>query len=176
MTHISQEPSTTPASAPPPHMAGRTLPRWAAPAALGAILLLAAVLYGWALGSLGWGNSYYAAAVKSMGRDWTNFLFGAFDPAGVVTVDKPPAALWPQVISTKIFGLHGWAMILPQLLEGVAAVFVLHRTVRRWAGEGAGLLAALVMTLTPITVAINRDNNPDTMLVLTLVAAAYALT
>lgn len=176
VTHISQEPSTTPASAPPPHVAGRTLPRWAAPAALGAILLLAAVLYGWALGSLGWGNSYYAAAVKSMGRDWTNFLFGAFDPAGVVTVDKPPAALWPQVISTKIFGLHGWAMILPQLLEGVAAVFVLHRTVRRWAGEGAGLLAALVMTLTPITVAINRDNNPDTLLVLTLVAAAYALT
>ncbi|WPB88151.1 ArnT family glycosyltransferase [Streptomyces malaysiensis] len=151
-------------------------PRWAAPAALGAILLLAAVLYGWALGSLGWGNSYYAAAAKSMGRNWTNFLFGAFDPAGVVTVDKSPAALWPQVISTKVFGLHGWAMILPQLLEGVAAVFILHRTVRRWASEGAGLLAALVMTLTPITVAINRDNNPDTLLVLTLVAAAYALT
>ncbi|MGY0055613.1 ArnT family glycosyltransferase [Streptomyces sp. LZ34] len=175
MTQTSPGQSTTPASAPPP-VAARALPRWAAPAALGAILLLAAVLYGWALGSLGWGNSYYAAAVKSMGHSWTNFLFGAYDPAGVVTVDKPPAALWPQVISTKIFGLHGWAVILPQLLEGVAAVFVLHRTVRRWAGEGAGLLAALVMTLTPITVAINRDNNPDTLLVLTLVAAAYALT
>ncbi|MFI1848312.1 ArnT family glycosyltransferase [Streptomyces sp. NPDC020480] len=176
MTQTSQEPPTAPASAPPPLVADRALPRWAAPAALGAILLLAAVVYGWALNSLGWGNSYYAAAVKSMGQSWTNFLFGAFDPAGVVTVDKPPAALWPQVISTKIFGLHGWAMILPQLLEGVAAVLVLHRTVRRWAGEGAGLLAALTMTLTPITVAINRDNNPDTLLVLTLVAAAYALT
>ncbi|WP_051833322.1 ArnT family glycosyltransferase [Streptomyces sp. NRRL S-646] len=155
---------------------GRALPRWAAPAALGAILLLSALLYGWALGSLGWGNSYYSAAVKSMGRSWTNFLFGAFDPAGVITVDKPPAALWPQVISSKIFGLHGWALILPQLLEGVAAVFVLHRTVRRWAGEGTALIAALVMTLTPITVAINRDNNPDTLLVLFLVSAAYALT
>ncbi|WP_256333510.1 glycosyltransferase family 39 protein [Streptomyces sp. cf386] len=172
----SQGPSATSASPPPPVVAGRALPRWAAPAALGAILLLAAVLYGWALGSLGWGNSYYSAAVKSMGQSWTNFLFGAYDPAGVVTVDKPPAALWPQVISTKIFGLHGWAVILPQTLEGVAAVLVLHRTVRRWAGEGAGLLAALVLTLTPITVAINRDNNPDTLLVLTLVAAAYALT
>ncbi|MEU3885737.1 glycosyltransferase family 39 protein [Streptomyces sp. NPDC029041] len=156
---------------------GRALPRRAAaPVALGAILLLSALLYGWALGSLGWGNSYYSAAVKSMGRNWTNFLFGSFDPAGVITVDKPPAALWPQVISSKIFGLHGWALILPQLLEGVAAVFVLHRTVRRWAGEGAALLAALVMTLTPITVAINRDNNPDTLLVLFLVTAAYALT
>ena len=138
--------------------------------------MLAAVLYGWALNSLGWGNSYYSAAVKSMGKNWTNFLFGSFDPAGVVTVDKPPAALWPQVISSKIFGLHGWALILPQLLEGVAGVLVLHRTVRRWAGEGAALVAALVLTLTPITVAINRDNNPDTLLVLLLVSAAYALT
>ncbi|WP_433515264.1 ArnT family glycosyltransferase [Nonomuraea sp. CA-143628] len=151
-------------------------PRWAAPAALAVILLLAAGLYGWALGSLGWGNSYYSAAVKSMGQSWTNFLFGAYDPAGVITVDKPPAALWPQVLSTKIFGLHGWAMILPQVLEGIATVFLLHRTVRLWAGEAAGLLAALVLTLTPITVAINRDNNPDTLLVLTLVAAAYFLT
>ncbi|MGW5652166.1 ArnT family glycosyltransferase [Streptomyces humi] len=147
-----------------------------APVALGAILVLAAALYAWSLGSLGWGNSYYSAAVKSMGRNWTNFLFGAFDPAGVITVDKPPAALWPQVVSSKIFGLHGWALILPQVLEGVAGVFVLHRTVRRWAGERAALLAALVLTLTPITVAINRDNNPDTLLVLLLVSAAYALT
>ncbi|MFM9694269.1 ArnT family glycosyltransferase [Streptomyces europaeiscabiei] len=162
------------------HAEGRTsvrpLPAWAAPAALAAVMVLAAVLYGWALGSLGWGNSYYSAAVKSMGKSWTNFLFGSFDPAGVVTVDKPPAALWPQVISSKIFGLHGWALILPQVLEGVAAVLVLHRTVRRWAGEGAALVAALVLTLTPITVAINRDNNPDTLLVLLLVSAAYALT
>ncbi len=147
-----------------------------APVALGVILVLAAALYAWSLGSLGWGNSYYSAAVKSMGRSWTNFVFGAFDPAGVITVDKPPAALWPQVLSSKIFGLHGWALILPQVLEGVAGVFVLHRTVRRWAGERGALLAALVLTLTPITVAINRDNNPDTLLVLLLVSAAYALT
>ncbi|SFF71037.1 4-amino-4-deoxy-L-arabinose transferase [Streptomyces mirabilis] len=154
----------------------RSLPAWAVPAALGAVLVLAAVLYGWALGSLGWGNSYYSAAVKSMGKSWTNFLFGSFDPAGVITVDKPPAALWPQVISSKIFGMHGWVLILPQVFEGVAGVLVLHRTVRRWAGEGAALIAALVLTLTPITVAINRDNNPDTLLVLLLVSAAYALT
>ncbi|WP_281181348.1 ArnT family glycosyltransferase, partial [Streptomyces aurantiacus] len=154
----------------------RSLPTWAAPAALGAVMVLAAILYGWALGSLGWGNSYYSAAVKSMGKSWTNFVFGSFDPVGVVTVDKPPAALWPQVLSSKIFGMHGWALILPQMLEGVAAVLVLHRTVRRWAGEGAALVAALVLTLTPITVAINRDNNPDTLLVLLLVSAAYALT
>ncbi|WP_405533856.1 glycosyltransferase family 39 protein [Streptomyces sp. NBC_00075] len=168
--------SVTPVSGGPSQTPPRSLPAWAAPAALGAILLVAAVLYGWALGSLGWGNSYYSAAVKSMGKSWTYFLFGSYDPAGVVTVDKPPAALWPQVITSKIFGLHGWALILPQVIEGVAGVFVLHRTVRRWAGEQAALLAAVVLTLTPITVAINRDNNPDTLLVLLLVSAAYALT
>ncbi|MER5792891.1 glycosyltransferase family 39 protein [Streptomyces sp. NPDC001980] len=169
----------TPATAADPTAedgASRSLPAWAAPAALGAILVLAAVLYAWSLSSLGWGNSYYSAAVKSMGQNWTNFLFGSFDPAGVVTVDKPPAALWPQVISSKIFGLHGWTLVLPQTIEGVAAVFVLHRTVRRWAGERAALLAALVLTVTPITVAIDRDNNPDSLLVLLLVSAAYALT
>ncbi|WP_092596537.1 glycosyltransferase family 39 protein [Actinopolyspora xinjiangensis] len=144
--------------------------------ALAAILLLAAALYGWAIGSLGWGNTYYSAAVKSMGESWVNFLFGSFDPAGVVTVDKPPAALWPQVISSKIFGMRGWALMLPQVVEGVLTVLLLHRTVRRWAGEGAGLIAALVLTLTPVTVAINRDNNPDPLLMLFLVAAAYALT
>ncbi|SEB92912.1 glycosyltransferase family 39 protein [Streptomyces sp. PAN_FS17] len=173
-THLQSVSATpTPVGTSP---SARSLPAWAAPAALGAVLALSAVLYGWALGSLGWGNSYYSAAVKSMGTSWTNFLFGSFDPAGVVTVDKPPAALWPQVISSKIFGMHGWALLLPQVIEGVAAVLVLHRTVRRWAGEGAGLVAALVLTLTPITVAINRDNNPDTLLVLLLVSAAYALT
>ncbi|WP_210583756.1 glycosyltransferase family 39 protein [Streptomyces sp. GESEQ-35] len=160
----------------PTDRSSRPLPAWWPLAALGLILVLAALLYGWALGSLGWANTYYSAAVKSMGQSWSNFLFGSYDPAGVITVDKPPAALWPQVISTKVFGLHGWAMVLPQLIEGVAAVFVLHRTVRRWAGESAALIAALAFTLTPITVAINRDNNPDTLLILLLVAAAYALT
>ncbi|MFF4986090.1 ArnT family glycosyltransferase [Streptosporangium saharense] len=144
--------------------------------ALGAICLLAAVLYGWASWDWGWGNTYYSAAVTSMSASLTNFLFGSFDPVGVVTVDKPPMALWPQVLSVWIFGHHGWALLLPQVVEGVAAVFLLHRAVLRWAGGRAALVAALVLTLTPVTVVINRDNNPDTLLVLLTVAAAYALT
>ncbi|MEU4210556.1 glycosyltransferase family 39 protein [Streptomyces sp. NPDC026206] len=159
-----------------PRVRPAALPARSARAALGAVLLLAVGLYGWSLTSLDWGNIYYSAAAKSMGTSWSNLLFGSYDAAGVITVDKPPSALWPQVISGKIFGVHGWSLILPQVLEGVAAVLVLHRTVRRWAGEGAGLLAALTLTLTPITVAINRDNNPDTLLILLVVSAAYALT
>lgn len=142
---------------------------------LAAICVLSGVLYCWGIGG-SWGNSYYSAAVKSMSQSFENFFFGSFDPVGVVTVDKPPMALWLQVLSVKVFGFNQFAVLFPQVLAGVAAVFLLHRTVRRWAGEHAALLAALVMALTPITVVINRDNNPDTLLVLLVVAAAYAMT
>ncbi|WP_020666499.1 ArnT family glycosyltransferase [Amycolatopsis nigrescens] len=144
--------------------------------ALGAILLLALAVNGWGIASAGWGNAFYSAAVRSMSENLTNFVFGAFDPAGVTTVDKPPMALWPQVFSTWIFGFHGWSLLLPQVLEGGAAVFLLHRTVRRWAGENAALLAALALALTPMVVAVNRSNLPDALLLLLGVAAAYALT
>ena len=144
--------------------------------ALPLICLGAAVLYAWKIGDGQFGNTYYSAAVKSMTSGFTNFLFGSFDPYGVVTVDKPPMALWPQAISVLIFGYHGWALLLPQVIEGVAAVFLLHRTVRLWAGENVALLAATILALTPVTVIIDRDNNPDTLLALFLVAAAYALT
>ena len=140
------------------------------------VCVLAGVLYGWGMWASGWGNPYYSAAVKSMSVNFTNFVFGSFDPVGVVTVDKPPMAFWPMVISAAIFGYHGWSLLLPQVAEGVAAVLLLHRTVRLWAGEPVALLAALVFALTPVTVAINRDTNPDTLMVLLLVAAAYAFT
>ena len=146
------------------------------PWALALICVLAAALYAWGMWSASdWGNTFYTAAVKSMSDSFTNFLFGSFDPAGVVTVDKPPMALWPMVGSVLIFGFHPWAIALPQVLEGVGAVFLLHRAVRLWFGENVALLAALILALTPITVAIDHVDNPDAMLVFWSVAAAYAL-
>jgi 4-amino-4-deoxy-L-arabinose transferase-like glycosyltransferase len=160
-------------AAPPPDEEPADRGRWHA-FALAAACAAAAVLYAWRIDSEGWGNPYYSAAVKSMSASLTNFVFGSFDPLGVVTVDKPPMAFWPMVASAAIFGYHGWSLLLPQVVEGVAAVWLLHRAVRRWAGEHAALLAALVLASTPVTVAINRDTNPDTLMVLLLVAAAYA--
>lgn len=162
----------TPAATPDDVERSSRWPAWA----LAAICVAAGALYAWRIGGGQVGNPYYAAAAKSMTTSFGNFLFGSFDPAGVVTVDKPPMALWPQAIAVAVFGFHGWAVLLPQVIEGVAAVFLLHRTVRLWADEKVALLAASILALTPITVAINRDNNPDTLLVLTLVAAAYAFT
>ncbi|GAB3138370.1 glycosyltransferase family 39 protein [Amycolatopsis stemonae] len=143
--------------------------------AVGVILAVAAVLWGWALGSRPL-QPYYAAAVHSMSHDVSAFFFAGFDPAGVVTVDKPPLAFWTQALGVAVFGFHPWAIVLVQVIEGVAAVFVLHRVVRRWAGQATALIAAALFALTPITAAINRDNVPDTLLVLLLLLAAYCVT
>jgi 4-amino-4-deoxy-L-arabinose transferase-like glycosyltransferase len=169
------EATAPPASPATPSESPGFRPQWR-PYALGAILVGAAVLYGWNIWATGWGNEFYSAAVKSMSESLTNFVFGSYDPAGVVTVDKPPMGLWPQVVSVWIFGWHAWALALPQAIEGVAAVFLLHRTVRRWAGDNVALIAAAALALTPITVAIDRVNNPDAALTLLCVAAAYAFT
>ncbi|MEC3976951.1 ArnT family glycosyltransferase [Amycolatopsis sp. H20-H5] len=152
----------------------RKVVRWE-PIALGGVMLLSALLWGWGLGDRSL-QPYYAAAVHSMSRDWSVFLFSGYDPAGVVAVDKTPLGFWVQALGVRVFGFHLWAIELVQVAEGVAAVFVLHRVVRRWAGERTALLAALLFALTPITAAINRDNVADTLLVLLLLLAAYFVT
>jgi 4-amino-4-deoxy-L-arabinose transferase-like glycosyltransferase len=93
---------------------------------LTAVLLVAAVLRTWRLGQNGFDNEYYAAAVRSMSGGWRNFLYNAFDPAGFVSVDKPPVALWIQVASVKVFGFHWWSVLLPQVLEGLASVALVY--------------------------------------------------
>ncbi|MGI5156294.1 glycosyltransferase family 39 protein [Microbispora sp. CA-102843] len=145
-----------------------------------AVLALAAVFYTWALGRNGYANDYYAAAIYSGTKSWKALFFGALDAGSYITVDKPPFALWVMGLSARIFGFGTWSMLLPQAAAGVASVALVHSAVRRAlrgldarAAGAAALLAALVMTLTPITVAINRDNNPDTVLVLLLVAAGW---
>ncbi|MDO8143834.1 MULTISPECIES: glycosyltransferase family 39 protein [unclassified Isoptericola] len=144
--------------------------------ALVVLCIAAAVMYSWRVSEADLGNTYYAAAVRSMLQSPTNFLFGAADPAGIVSVDKPPLALWVQAASASLLGFHSWGLFLPQVVAGVLTVVALHRAVRIWAGERAALIAAAVMTLSPVTVALNRHNNTDTLLILFLVLAAWALT
>lgn len=144
-------------------------------AALLAILMLALALRGWELERSGWGAEYYSAAVRSMSMSWHNFFFAAFDPAGFISVDKPPLSLWLQVLSVKLFGFHPLSVLLPQVLEGVAAVWVLYRLVRRRFSALPALLAALFLAVTPVWVAVNRTNNTDSCLVLMLLLASWAL-
>lgn len=144
-------------------------PVWARPALL-AVTVLAALSYSWDTGSTI--EIYYAAAVRSMSQSWHNFVFGAFDPAGTVTVDKLPGALWVQALSVRIFGFHEWAVLAPQAVEGALTVLVLYHCVRRLAGPVAGVASAVVLAASPATVALNRGNVPDTLMILLLVLAA----
>ncbi|MBC1483010.1 glycosyltransferase family 39 protein [Listeria sp. FSL L7-1509] len=120
-------------------------------------------------------NPYYTAAVTSMVQNFHNFFYGAFDPAGFITVDKPPVALWLQAISALIFGVHGWSVILPQALAGVGSVILLYILVKPKFGEWAARITALIMALTPIAVAVTRTNNMDAILVFILLLATYFL-
>ncbi len=137
------------------------------------LLVLAAVLNLWALSRNGWANDYYSAAVRSMSTSWHNFLFASLDPSGVMTVDKPPLALWVEALSVRVFGYHPLSMLVPQALMGVAAVGLTYDLVRRRFGRLGGALAGLALALTPITVAIFRYNQPDALLVLCSVAALW---
>ncbi|MGO9196742.1 MAG: ArnT family glycosyltransferase [Acidimicrobiales bacterium] len=149
----------------------RDQPSWARPALFG-IAAVAAFLYAWRAGS--YLEIYYAAAVRSMSMSWHDFVFGAFDPAGTVSLDKLPGAFWLQALSVRVFGLHTWAIILPQVLEGTLTVVVGYRVVRRLSGAIAGLVAASVLVISPATVTLDRGNISDTLMVLLLVLAANA--
>jgi 4-amino-4-deoxy-L-arabinose transferase-like glycosyltransferase len=131
------------------------------------------VLYLWSLSKNGWANDYYSAAVRSMSSSWHNFLFASADPSGVMTVDKPPLALWVQALSVRVFGYSSLSMLVPQALMGVASVGLLYDLVRRRFGRAAAFVGGLALALTPITVAISRHNNPDALLVLCCVAALW---
>ncbi|HET6735572.1 ArnT family glycosyltransferase [Mycobacterium sp.] len=149
-------------------------PGWVRPALL-ALLAGTAVLYLWGLGSSGWANDYYAAAAQAGTQDWTAWLFGSLDSGNAITVDKPPAALWLMALSGRLFGFSAFTMLLPQALMGVGAVALLYAAVRRTSGPAAGLIAGAALALTPVAALMFRFNNPDALLVLMLVAAAYCM-
>jgi len=149
-------------------------PAWVRPAVL-ALLMCTAVFYIWDLGASGWSNSFYAAAVQSGTMDWKALLFGSLDPGNSITVDKPPAAMWVMALSGRIFGFSSWSMLVPEALMGVASVGLLYAAVKRQAGPYAGLFAGAVLALTPVAALMFRFNNPDALLVLLMVVAAYSV-
>nr|WP_240963421.1 glycosyltransferase family 39 protein [Antrihabitans stalactiti] len=134
-----------------------------------------ALLYIWDLGASGWANQFYAAAVQAGSQSWEAMFFGSSDAANAITVDKTPAALWVMDLSARIFGFNSWSLLVPQALEGVAAVAMLYAAVRRVGGHGAGLLAGAVLALTPAATLMFRFDNPDALLVLLLTVAAYCV-
>jgi 4-amino-4-deoxy-L-arabinose transferase-like glycosyltransferase len=139
------------------------------------IMALAGFLSFYAIGQEGYGNQYYAAAVKSMLTNRHSFFYASFDSAGYVTVDKPALGLWLQALSAAIFGFHGWSLILPEALSAVISVALTYHLVQRFAGKAAGLVSALILALTPILIAVSRTNNLDSSLIMVLLLAAWAM-
>ena len=139
------------------------------------ILILAAFLYAWNIWEAGNANDYYTAAITSMIQSWHNFWYGAFDPAGFITVDKPPVALWFMAISAKIFAVHGWSVVLPSILFGIGSVALIYNMIKPRFNIWAARLAALALTLTPIVVADSRTNNMDATLQFFLLLASWCL-
>jgi 4-amino-4-deoxy-L-arabinose transferase-like glycosyltransferase len=177
-TTVTFEPARR--SSPPPGRLRRLMrgqaadPQWARPTLLG-LLVATALLYLWDLSRNGYGNDFYAAAVQAGTKSWKAFFFGSFDSSNFITVDKTPASLWVDEIAARVFGFNSWTLLAPQAIEGVASVLLLYSAVRRWFGPAAGLIAGVVLALTPAAALIFRFNNPDALLVLLMTAAGYAV-
>ena len=120
-------------------------------------------------------DPFYDAAVRSMGVSWHNFFFGAYEPGGSVSIDKPPVDLWLQVASVKLFGWGSTSLKLPEALAGTAAVPLLYAAVKRPFGVVAGLVAALALAVLPIEVITARSDTMDAVMMLLLVLALCAV-
>lgn len=146
---------------------------------IGALIVAAIMVASFALHmlnikSIGYANEYYTAAVEAMLKSWSNFFFAAAEPGGSVTVDKPPLGLWIQAIFAYFLGVSGFSVTLPNILAGVLGIGLLYHMVKKYMGELAGIVAALVIAITPVFIATNRNNTMDGMLVFTLLLAAWA--
>lgn len=175
MTAVLPTPMTAPGAAPGTGTATSHRRRTTERATLVALLAATSLLYLWGLGESGWANSFYAAAAQAGSESWKAFFFGSSDAANSITVDKTPLSLWPMALSIRVFGLSSWSLLVPQAIEGVAAVALLHATVKRATGSHVtGLVAGGILALTPVAVLMFRFDNPDALLVLLMIGAVHA--
>jgi 4-amino-4-deoxy-L-arabinose transferase-like glycosyltransferase len=149
-------------------------PPWSRPL-LWLVGLLAGVLGFWGLTRNGYANTYYSEAAQAASRSWTAWITNALDVSGSDSLDKGPLSNMVMGLSGRIFGFSSFSMLMPEALAGVGSVVILHNIVKRTLGHRAAILAALMLALTPIFVAMTRFNNPDAILLLTEIGAAWAL-
>ncbi|KZL93991.1 glycosyltransferase family 39 protein [Clostridium magnum] len=135
-------------------------------------VLLACVIYIWKLWDEGLANLYYSAGVYSMGQSFHAFFYNSIDSVGFISIDKPPLGLWIQVLFTKIFGFNGMAIVLPEALASVFSVYLIYKIINKRFGQTAGIISALVLALTPILVAVSRNNTIDGILIFMLILAS----
>ena len=151
-----------------------TITQYRAEILLGIILLFSAFLNLWNIQDGGISNTYYASAVKSALVNPVAGFFNSLDPAGFITVDKPPVGIWVQALFAAILGFSGWTIILPQALAGIGCVVLTYFIVSRPFGKPAGLVAAFALAVTPISVAIARNGTMDMQMIFVILLAVWA--
>ena len=160
--------SIAPAARPREQPATRPLPsgrpRWGS-LALSVVLALACVLRLWKIQEVP-GNVFYDAAVRSMAGSWHDFFFGALEPSGTVSIDKPPVDLWLQVASTGLLGFGRLGLHIPEALGGIVACGLLFGALRRPLGFVAALAAALTLAVLPVSVLTARSDTMDAVAML----------
>ncbi len=120
-------------------------------------------------------DPFYDAAVRSMSLSWHNFFFGAFEPGGSVSIDKPPVDLWLQVLSVKLLGFSSTTLKLPEAFAGIASVPLLFATVKRMWSAAAGIAAALALAVLPVSVITSRSDTMDGVMMLLTVLALWLI-
>lgn len=166
---------TLPSQPQPSTLGKKLLPGVTIGALIVAVIMVASfALHMINIDAIGNANEYYTAAVEAMLKSWSNFFFAAAEPGGSVTVDKPPLGLWIEAIFAYFLGVSGFSVSLPNILAGVFGIGLLYSMVKKYMGELAGIIAALVMAITPVFIATNRNNTMDGMLVFFLLLAAWA--
>jgi 4-amino-4-deoxy-L-arabinose transferase-like glycosyltransferase len=141
---------------------------------LAGIILMSAFFHFYNIGAIGNANTYYTAGVKSMLQSWKNFFYVAAEPGGSVTLDKPPLGFWIEAAFAAALGITGLAVSLPNIISGLLSIPLLYHLVKKQLGALAGLVATLVLAVTPVVVSTDRNNTIDGMLVLTLLLATWA--
>ncbi|MDY6808182.1 MAG: glycosyltransferase family 39 protein [Actinomycetota bacterium] len=153
---------------------GRNARVWQ-PLSLVALLIGTAIVYLANLSANGWANSFYSAAIQAGSESWKAWFFGSSDMANSITVDKPPASLWIPGISVRVFGLNSWSILVPEVLMGVASVALLYLITKKYFGHWPGILAGLVLAVTPVAAMMFRFDNPEALLILLMIAAVWAM-
>ncbi len=143
---------------------------------LGLIVIIISALFNILfLGKLGVGNSYYAAGIKSMMSSLSNFFFLSFDGSGFISIDKAPLSLWVDTIFAKIGGFSGIAIMLPHAIEGIVVSWMAYKIAMKFFDKKAALLAGLIAAMSPVNVAVYRNNTPDALLLVFMQLAIWQL-
>lgn len=153
------------------HIARRQVP-WER---IGLFVLLAgtAASFLWGLDRNGWANPYYSAAAQAGSQDWKAFFFGSLDAGNLITIDKPPLSVWIMSLSVRLFGLNSWSILVPQALMGISTTWLIYKIIRRSHPAAPALLGGLIYATTPVVVLMSRFNNPEPLMGLLTVTAAY---